>query len=101
MIGDARAADGLSASYTRIRDNFGDVRNAKTTGRDTADGARVGRQGADQSADHRGPTLLISRLPDVVMVQFKRFSHDSFWRGASKWFKFDDARHVPRFFVCA
>ena len=29
-------------------------------------------------------TLLISRLPEILTIQIKRFSHDSFWRGSAK-----------------
>jgi len=28
--------------------------------------------------------LMIRRLPEILMIQIKRFSHDTFWRGSSK-----------------
>lgn len=28
--------------------------------------------------------LMISKLPEILMIQIKRFSHDTFWRGSSK-----------------
>merc|ERR1712228_841959 len=29
-------------------------------------------------------TLLLKQLPEILMIQIKRFSHDSFWRGSAK-----------------